>query len=224
MTTAGRFGTYNAVFGVCYLGLAVNALLAVANAPLLIALGTTAHPLRAWPAMAMLTLGVGPSLAAALACFHRHGENGSASPVRDFLAGYRAHARRALVCWGGALGLTAVLVTDLFWARERAVGALLAPVFAVLVVVTAAATLNLLVMVVRRPDAPLPALARAALFLSLRRWYASLLNLVLLAGVVAGIAVRPALGLLLMPSFALYVIWSNGSYALERAVEEFGGR
>lgn len=218
------FATYTSIFQVGYLGLSVNALFALANAPLLVALGAAADPARVWPGLLVLALGIGPSTAAAFECFRRHAEDASTSPVRDFVAGYRVHGRRALAAWALVLALSVVLVTDLRWARGATVGALLTPVFVTLAGVTVAAALGLLVMVVRLPGTPLRSLAGAAVFLAVRRWYASLLNLALIGGAVVGVGVRPLLGLALLPAFTLYVVWANNSYAVVSALEGAGSR
>lgn len=221
------FGTYQAVFGFVYLGLAVNLALAVAAAPLLVfadaaAEGVVEHPLRAWPLLPPLTLGIGPVVVAAFAAFRQHRSAGSTTPVLDLLAGLRRTGRRATTCWAATVALVTMLLVDLTWAWHSPLGALLVPVFAVLTALTLAVAMQLLVMLEQLPTTGLAALARAAVYLAVRRWYLSLGNLVVLVVVGLGIGVRPVPALAIGPACALYLVWSNNTNATAAAIEQAG--
>jgi hypothetical protein len=53
-----------------------------------------------------------------------------------------------------------------------------------------------------------------AAYLSLRRWYLSLANVVVLGVLLAAVVAKPAVGLFLLPAPVLYVVWANARHVL----------
>jgi len=72
---------------------------------------------------------------------------------------------------------------------------------------------------VERPRARVRDLLRAALYLAARRWYLTVVSLLVLGLLCTLIAARPALGLGLAAAPLLYVVWANSRYALLPVLE-----
>ncbi|MGN6199545.1 MAG: hypothetical protein ACTHNX_12925, partial [Humibacter sp.] len=68
-------------------------------------------------------------------------------------------------------------------------------------------------------SASLRALAKAALYLTVRRWYFSVVALVMVALIGAAVLLQPVLGAALVPGILLYAVFANAQYSFHRALE-----
>lgn len=210
---------YTTVFGTLLTGLLVNAMLLVACLPLVVMLLTT-DPARSWPALAVLAPLAAPAAVAAAAVFRQVSDEGAPTPVRTFWSAYRRHARRSLAI-GTLLAVVAVVgVVDLRFLAEQATGVLVTPVVAVVLLLSALTGVVALAAVPELPAARLRDLLKAALFLAVRRWYLAGAALAVLALLAGAVAVRPALGIGLLPAPLLYVAWGAARFALRLAIPE----
>ena len=210
--------TYNQVFGTAYVVLMTNVLLVIAGLPFVVGLMVT-DPVRSWPLLALVAPLSAPALAAAFAGFAAFSAEGSTTVVRTFAAAWRSLFRRSATIGALATGALVVLGVDARVAWGSSAGAVALPVLATLAVLVVSTTTLALVGVVERPRARLRDLLRAALYLSVRRWYLTAVSLVALALLVAVVAARPALGLGLAAAPLLYVVWANSRYALRPALD-----
>lgn len=212
------FETFGSIFGFIYTFLAGNALLAVANTPLVLSLSLVADPAAAWPFFLALSVTIAPSLAGIFAAFKALNDDGGAvKPVAAFLRGYKRSFAKAAVLGVGAVALLMFLGVDLavvqYNVQSLPGAALLVPV----IVVAAAATMSLAVTaiagVVLLPEAKLKSILKASLYLVAQRWYLSVAMLILLGIIVSASVMQPVLGIALAPAPLLFVIWSNAAYA-----------
>lgn len=208
------FETFGSIFAFVYTFLAVNVSLAVMNAPLVFFLYAVIDPLASWPFFLALSLTVLPSIGGAFAAFDAlRGEEAASRPFIAFFAGYRAVFSRAALAGATAVVLLLVLCMDLALVTALPVGPVLVPLLVVGIAVVATVAVQVAAGAVVLPAARLTDLVKAALYISVRRWYLSLAALVLL-GIVAGAAlVQPVLGIALVPAPLLFIVWSNASYA-----------
>ncbi|MFD0201104.1 MULTISPECIES: hypothetical protein [Saccharothrix] len=212
-----KYELYNKVFATAYALLATSVLVVAASAPFLAVLLFT-PVVSSWPLLVLTAPFLGPAVAAAHAVFG----SGTSDVVRGFARGWWSHGRRAAVVAGAASGVLVVLVVDVRAAWGSPVGAVAIPVLAVLALLTVVTALVTLTAVVERPDVPVRRLARACLFLALRRVHFSVVSLAALWVFAAAVGAMPvpALGLLTGP--VLYVVWVGNRATLRgvRAVEE----
>lgn len=212
-----RHETLDTIFGYAYAILMVDVLLVLANLPLAVMLLVARDLLQAWPLLLVLSLTVAPSLAGAFEVYRSMGE-GQPRPFAAFRHGYRRRGGAAALA-----GLAAVLVVGFVLYDGAIVGGtvwavLLGPtllVVALLAVVTAVTTIAGLTVFA---SASLRATAKAALYLSVRRWYSSVLALVLLGLIVVALLMQPVLGAL-APGLLLYPVFANAHYAFRRVLE-----
>ncbi|MDR6989733.1 putative membrane protein YesL [Paenarthrobacter nitroguajacolicus] len=213
-----RFETFGSIFGFIYTFLAGNALLAVANAPLVLSLSLVADPAAAWPFFLALSVTLAPSLAGIFAAFKALNDDGDAvKPVAAFLQGYKRSFAKAAVLGVGAVSLLMFLGVDLALVHNLAGDvqgiALLVPLIVVAAAVTVSLAVTAIAGVVLLPEARLKSILKASLYLVVQRWYLSLAMLILLGIIVSAAVLQPVLGIALAPAPLLFVIWSNASYA-----------
>lgn len=216
------FEAFGSIFGFVYTFLAVNFLLAAANAPLVFFLSFVRDPVAAWPFFLALAVTIAPSLAGAFTAFHALAEEDgpAVKPVAAFVRGYKDSFRRAAPVGIIAVVLLGFLGMDLAILQSMPAAAVLVP----LVVVAAATTVCVAVLVVAGmvvlPQVRLKSLAKAALYISVKRWYLSAAALVLLAIVAAAALVQPVLGTALAPAPLLFVVWSNAAFAFKAELQK----
>jgi uncharacterized membrane protein YesL len=208
------FEAFGSIFGFIYTFLAGNVLMALANAPLVLCLALVADPIAAWPFFLALSVTVPPSLAGLFAAFKALNDDGtSVKPVAAFLRGYRRSFRRAAPLGLAAVAVLLFLGVDLVIVQALPAGAVLVPLIVVAVAVTVSVAVMAIAGVVLLPGAGLKGLLKAALYLSVQRWYLSLAMLVLLGIVASAALLQPVLGVALAPAPLLFVAWSNAAYA-----------
>ncbi len=206
--------TWETVIGVGYLVLGTNAMLLVATIPLLVLLVST-DPVTSWPAL----LGAGalatPALTAAFAVFTHYSTTRGTEVIRTFWRAWARHLRRSLAL-GLGLSLTAVvLVVDVLALWGSPWGAVLTPLFVVLLLLATTTALLALVATVERPDARLRDVLRASLYLGVRRWYLTLASFAVFALLGGLFVIHPALAVGLAAAPLLYVVWGNSRYTLK---------
>lgn len=205
-------GFASTAFEVVYLGVATNAMLALACLPLLVlAIGT--NPAESWPYLAAAAALAAPGVSAAFTVFHEHGRSG-AGPVRAFLRGYRATWRKALGIGAATAALLVVLLVDVRALAASALGVVVVPVLLMLSVLALAAGMLALVAIAEVPVARLRDVLRAALLLGVRRWYLTIVSLLIAAVQIALFANLPAIAVGVTAAAALYPIWANCRYTL----------
>lgn len=204
---------YEAIFATVYAGLRINICLAAACLPLLAAMALSGSPLSgsslsAWPFFVALSALCGPAVGAAFAVFEVIADDPQ-HLMRAFWSAYRAGFVRCLATAGAAAGAVIVLGVDLRMAVGTRFGAV-TPLLAVLIGLVAMVTTTVLAADRRLSRRELA----VAAYLSVRKWYLSLANLVVLGVLLAAIAVKPAVGLFLLPAPVLYVVWANARHVL----------
>lgn len=204
--------TFGAVIGVAYLGLMTNLLLVVTASPLVVLL-MTSDPAASWPLLAIAAPICAPALTSAFTVFRDHKRGGTAV-VRSFLAAWRATWRKAMTL--GAI-VTAVIVVVLVDVRFFATGPMsvvVVPALAIVALVAAAVALVGLVAIAEEPSARLRVVLKASLYLAVRRWYLTVVSLILLALQFALFTTVPAIALGVSMAPALYLAWANSRYTL----------
>jgi uncharacterized membrane protein YesL len=212
-----RSETFGLIFGVVYLGLMTNALLVVSCLPV-VALLLTTDPAHSWPLFALLAPGCAPAICAAFAVLAAYTRERDISVIGTFVRAWRACVRRALAIGALASALLVVLGVDASAAWGRPIGALVLPPLVTAMVLVLAVTMLVLVVLAERPRVRLRDAAGVCLYLAVRRWYLTLVSLLVLALSEAFLASRPALALGLAAAPLLYVVWANGRFTLNAAL------
>ncbi|WP_091723563.1 DUF624 domain-containing protein [Pseudarthrobacter equi] len=213
------FETFGNIFGFIYTFLTGNVLTALANAPLVLCLALVADPAAAWPFFLALTITIPPSLAALFTTFKAlHDDGAAVKPVAAYLTGYRHGFRKTAPLGLAAAATLLFLGVDLVIVQTMPAAALLVPVILVAAATTLAVTMTAIAGVVLHPETSLKNLLKAALYLTVQRWYLSLATLVLLGIIASAAILQPVLGIALAPAPLLFIIWSNTTYAYTAAL------
>lgn len=214
-----RQESMESMFGYAYAILMTDLLLVLANLPLAALLFAARDALQAWPTTLLASLTLAPSLAGAFEVLRRLRSEEPARPFAAFWHGYRRRGAAA-----GLIGLAAgavvgfvlydgAILTGTLWAPLAAPALALAAAWALATCSTAVAGLVLY------PRASTRAILKAAIYLSVRRWYFSVFALALMGIAAAAVIVQPVLGAL-VPALLLYVVFANADFAFRRALEQ----
>ncbi|WP_433132739.1 hypothetical protein ACQPWW_13970 [Micromonospora sp. CA-240977] len=213
-----RHHTITAVFDGVYVALLTNLLLVLGCLPL-VTLAFTTDAARSWPLYTLAAPLCAPGLCAVFAVMSAYSAGDSDGVLRTYCRAWRATARPATLWTGAAMAALVVLAVDARAAWGHRVGALALPVLTTLIVLTVATTLLGLVTVAERPGAPLREVARASVYLAVRRWYLTATSLLVLALLAQILAARPAIALGLCAAPLLYVVWANSRFTLRAALD-----
>ena len=205
-------GTYAMIAGVVYLALITNVLLVISCLPLVLLLVTT-DPARSWPLLAATAPFCAPGVSAAFAAFREFSRDG-VTPARAFIAGWLATWRRAFQLGALVTAVVVVLIVDVRFFADSSIGVAVVPLLGVLTVMVIAVALVSLVAIAEAPGARLRDVIRASLYLGVRRWYLTIVSLLVIGTQVALFASLPAIALGLTAAPALYLAWANSRYTL----------
>ena len=218
-----RHETMETIFGYAYALLMVDVLLVVFNLPLAVMLFVTVDPLASWPFFLLLSLTLAPSLAGAFEVFRAMREEGRPAPFPAFLRGYRGRGLPALAAGSATALIVGLALFDATVMSGTVWAPLLGPLLAVLGLGAVATALTTISGLVVFRTASLRAIAKASLYLTVRRWYFSVVALVMVALIGVAVLLQPVLGAALVPGILLYAVFANAQYSLRRAVEDAGG-
>jgi uncharacterized membrane protein YesL len=209
--------TWATILGVVYLGLMVNFLVVVAAAPLVVLLITT-DPALSWPLLALAVPLAAPALTGAFTAFREFGR-GEPQVVRSFLRGWKATRRKGMLIGVAAAASVVVLLVDVRAVAALPASVVVVPVLALLTVIAVATALVALVALAEAPQARLRDMLKAALYLSVRRWYLTALSFAVLGVQFALFTTMPAIAIGLTCAPALYVAWANSRHTLRPVLD-----
>lgn len=211
------YGSWDLIWSHVHRVLVVNLGVAAANLPLLAALQATHQPWRHPIPFLVLSMGIGPSLAAAFAYLGRAAEDERA-PAADYFRAYRRLLPRAMAMWAPFALLAGTAAADAVLLRKTVLGLALVPALAVLALV--AGNAGVLSMAHLAGDDSVRGGGRtclAALYSLTRRPALALMNLALLTVAVVLVNQAPLMGLAVLPGCVLFVVWRNAGAMLAAA-------
>lgn len=209
--------TWATILGVVYLGLMSNFLVLLTAAPLVVLLITT-DPVLSWPLLALAVPLAAPALTGAFAAFREFGR-GEPQVVRSFFRGWKATWRKGMLIGAAAAASVVVLLVDVRAVAVLPASVVVVPVLALLTVVAVATALVALAALAEAPQARLRDILKAALYLSVRRWYLTALSFAVLGVQLALFTTMPAIAIGLTCAPALYVAWANSRYTLRPVLD-----
>ncbi len=210
----GFYTAYIHIGGMVYMAFVVNLLLTVANLPLIFLFVAT-DVRTTWLLILMFTPFLAVSLAAVFSVFERFSADGSVEVARGFVHGLARYARPA----GGTGAIVSIgifiLAVDVIAVWGSPYGAAAIPLFVTLMALLVSTALHVLVGIVGGVEAGSPlAIWKACLYFSVRRWYLTVMSMVVLSILVSLTYAMPAWGAGLAASPILYIAWTNSRQAL----------
>ena len=213
-----RQETMETILGYAYALLMVDVLLVVFNLPLAVMLFVTVDSLRSWPFFLLLSLSLAPSLVGVFEVFRTMRTDDRPHPFAAFWRGYRRRGGAAFVVGLATALLLAAVLLDGTITAGTIWAPLLGPLLAVVGLGGVAVAVSALAGLVVLERASLTAIAKAALFLAVRRWYFSIVSLVMIGLIGAAVLLQPVLGAALAPGILLYAVFANAQYSFHRVV------
>lgn len=211
--------TWHSVFGIVYVAMMTNVMLAVGALPLLVLLVST-DPRSSWPALALAAVLAAPACSAACAVFAAYTDRGATEVVRIFWRSWLRGLRRSLTLGGITVAALIVLVVDIAAVWGHTAGAVAIPIFAMLSLLVLATGMLALVAGSERPRARWRDVARVSVYYAVRRWYFTLLSLAAL-GLLSYLFIRhPAWAVGLAAAPLCYAVWANSRYSLRPVLAE----
>lgn len=204
---------WSSLFSAAFLVLGTNAMVVVAAGPLVV-LSMTTDPRSSWPALSGAAVLATPAVSAAFGVFREFGVNRSTDAIRRFWRAWREHLVRSLAVGSAVVGGTVVLLVDVAVLYDHDPGALVVPLLLVLLALLWATALLTLVGGVERSGTRGWDLLKASLFLSVRRWYLTLVSFIALGTLLVLYVQFPAIALGIALSPLLYTAWANSRYTL----------
>jgi hypothetical protein len=198
-----------------YVALITNVLLLIACAPWTIVVIFTDWKIS-WLGIAVLSVLITPALQAAFAVFADYTNSGMASPVKAFVIGWLRAWRRG---WPLAIAVPATAVVigvDVYFFMGTSLGLFTIPALVLLTLIGLVAYPVAGLLLSEQSAMGKGRAVVNALFSSVRCSGWSLISLAVGAVFVGMFYEQPALTLVLAPSPALFVIWSNSRRVLER--------
>jgi len=211
----GLAGAFGSIFNIVYLVIGLNLLLAVTCAPVwLLALFV---PLKnSWLWLAVSGILLAPALAGAYAVFRAYKVDESVTIFKTYLTAWAASWPRV---WRPGLCLVAgslIVGLDVYvmWRWGMLMGAL--PVAVVLVAGALATACVAWVGFAAQPDVGWWDVVKGSAALAVRQFGWSLLTLIMLVVAAAAVWVSPLIGLGLVVTPVLYVVWSDSRHIFAR--------
>lgn len=142
-----------------------------------------------------------------------------ATVFKPYFRAYRALFKRAVLVSLPLTVFSVVVVVEMQLLTQVSWAGYLVPTLAVLLLLAMGAWMPTLVMVVELPQARTGALIRNGVYLALRRWYLTLLNLFTLVAVAVGLVMETIMVAVIAMGPVLYFIWANARWSILPMVE-----
>lgn len=205
---------YMKMFRWAYIFLMINICFVMINIPFFIAVTSLAIDPRNIPLFLLSFLLVGPGIIASMGVIDVLKDRKDVDPVKEFFKKYKKFAFR-----GFSYGLLSILgliigLTDIFLFMKHPLGKWIVPFFIFLVFISLVISINSWYFQIRNPDGKMKEILQIAVFYSFRKWYVSLLNIVLLLLSFTVMLLKPQFGFILSFSLFLGLIYLNNRFLL----------
>lgn len=192
-----------------YLLLIVNVFFVILNIPFtLSALFLSLVPGNAlifWASLIFL----GPGIIGVFYCADEFYKNKDLTPFKDFLSGLKKFFVKGLMYWGIFLLVLLISAVDIVFFYQTSLAPFMVAFFVILLIFTLALSLNCFYFQMRNPNSSFRDIFRISLYYVLKKWYVSLINVVLVMCLLAMMILKPQFGLLITPSIFLGIIYLN---------------
>lgn len=202
---------YMKIFRWAYILLIGNLLFSIVNIPFFFAAICLALDVRNIPLFGLSLLFVGPAAISLLYLIDRFKEEKDVEPVKEFFRGFRRLGLKGLVFW--LIGWFGIIVgiADMLFFADLPMGQWLIPFFLILILIALSVSINSWYFQVRNPESPFKDVLRMASYYALRKWYVSIINVILFALIFVLMILKPQFGFVLTPVLFLGIIYLNAS-------------
>jgi hypothetical protein len=200
---------YMKIFRWLYIGLTTNIVFWLANLPfLIVALFLAIAPQNAiWFAASLLF--VGPGLISLFAVIDQIMRKKDCEPVKDFFLSLRHFSRRGFVYWGISWLGSLIAIADIIFLMNFSFAKWILPFFILLIAIFVSIALNACYFQIRNPEAKISQVLSVSCYFVFKKWYVSIINLVLFSGIFIILLLKPPFGLTVFPCLLLGLVYLN---------------
>lgn len=182
------------------------------NLPLFFAVIILAIDVRNIPVFALTLLFVGPGVTSLFYVLDNLFREKDVEPVITFFQGYKKFWVKGLLYGLIAWLSIIVLFSDIYIFAKLPWGKWLIPFFLVLSGLALSLSINCWYFQIRNPLSGIKDVLRLAFYWSLKKWYVSVLNIVLFTSIFILMVLKPQFGFVIVPSILLGIIYLNMSF------------
>lgn len=209
------------MFRWAYIFLMGNLCLLIMNLPFSLASLILAIDVRNLAVFLFALLFFGPGMIALLAVINELKEEKDVAPVHFFFQSVKKFGARGLFYWLAGWFGTVVALSDILFFSKLSNGKWLIPFFLLALVLAIAFSINCWYFQIRNPENGIKDVARLAFYCTVKKWYFSILNVVLLLIILVLMILKPQFGFILTPSILAGLIYLNaGQFFREKVQEE----
>src|SRR5699024_1785737 len=197
------------IFHWAYVLLAANICFALVNLPFcLVALTTAVDPRNTW-LFALALLPMGPAVMVMIAWIDQLKSQKDLDPVKSFFQLYRKFWKKGLLYGSLAWLVSVISIVDILFFMKTSNGKWILPFFILLTSLALALMNHCDYFQVKNPELASKDILKTAAYFTLRKWYVSLLNVVLVALVLIVMVVKPQFGMTILPVLFLGIVYLN---------------
>lgn len=160
----------------------------------------------------LLLLPFWPAMISIFATIDQYKKNRDLSPFKFFfMNGLRNFGLKGLKYGGIVLLTLTITISDIFFFSSLPIVNITIPFFVLLSALIIAFSMNMMYFRVRNPESKEIDIIRVSVYYLLRKWYVSLLNVLLFSAMLGLMFVMPQFGFLLTPAIFIGIIFLNCS-------------
>lgn len=200
---------YMKLIGKCYYILALNLLLALLLLPLILAINLLAFDWRNLFWFMLTALPFGGGLLASFGTVSLFLQEDSSTPVKDFGKMLRRFFKPSFKYWLPVLLVVSIVTVDLIALAKHPDYFWISGILILLVVLTIGLFLNCCYFQVRNPMHNGKDVLRISFYYTFRKWYVSVINVLLFSLLVTAAIIKSSVGLLVLPYLFIILIYLN---------------
>lgn len=154
---------------------------------------------------------MGPATMIVFACLDEFATLKDISPLKTFFRYLRRYFLKGLGYWLAFLAIFLVAGVDILFFYKTSMAGIMLPLFILLTLLSLAIVLNCFYFQIRNPQSPVKDILRISFYYSLKKWYASLLNVALIGAMLTLMLLKPQFGFILSPVIFLGIIYLNST-------------
>lgn len=192
-----------------YYVLMTNLLLAGMLIPLIVAVNLLAIDWRNlfWFLLASVPFGIG-----VITCFatvEGFIESGSQTPIKDFIQAMRLFLKQGLTYWLSTSFILGIIGADMLFLMKQPKFFYFSGVFVILAGLVLALFIHCCYFQIRNPEHGKKDVLRISAFYIVKKWYVSIINVLLFLLMAAAVIMKPSIGLLVLPYLFIILIYLN---------------
>lgn len=206
-----RFLTYTSFLNTLYWHFMLNLFFIITSLPFILVSVFSALDARNVFFYFLAAISLGPSFCAIYACLDKLREVGHIHVFRDYFSNYGRCIKKALLIELPALLILGICFMNMMFFSNSAWFIYIRPVWIFIMAVTIAWCINSYYFYIRNQDKALKDIWKMALYYVFRKWWLSLLTILVSVGLLVMMLLSPVVGNLVLPSMLIHILYWIGS-------------